>query len=141
MRAFAGLFVDGVAFDEEGLTEVREVEVVIEFGGGPDLACFDAAVIGRRMLDEVGLLAILEVQGDISLKGGLVAFDGEVVMGGPLDHQILGELALGQQGVGADVLVCDVDGVEQRNGGGDFVGLFDVFGITVYRQGANFFWV
>jgi hypothetical protein len=38
-------------------------------------------------------------------------------------------------------LSSDVDGVEQRNGGGDFVGLFDGFGITVYRQGANFFWV
>jgi hypothetical protein len=50
-------------------------------------------------------------------------------------------LTLGQQGVGADVLVFDVNGVEQRNSGSDFVGLLDGFGITVYRQGANFFWV
>src|SRR5215472_14706408 len=35
-------------------------------------------------------------------------------MGGPLDHQVLGQLTLGQQGVGADVLVFDVNGVEQR---------------------------
>jgi hypothetical protein len=62
-------------------------------------------------------------------------------MGGTLDHQVLGQLTLGQQRVGADVLVFDVDGVEQRNSGSDLVGLFDGFGITVYRQGANFFWV
>ena len=141
VRAFAGLFVDGVAFDDKGLTEVRKVEIAIEFGGGPDLAGFDAAVIGRRVLDEGGLLAILEVQSDVAFEGGLVTLDGEVVMGGTLGHQVLGQLALGQQGVGADVLVFDVDGIEQRNGGSDFVGLFDGFGITVYRQGANFFWV
>jgi hypothetical protein len=62
-------------------------------------------------------------------------------MGGAFDHQILGQFTLGQQGVGADVLVFEVDGIEQRNGGGDFVGLFDGFDITLYRQGANFFWV
>jgi hypothetical protein len=62
-------------------------------------------------------------------------------MGGALDHQVLGQLALGQQGVGGDLLVFDLDGVEQRDGGSDFVGLFDRFGIAVYRQGADFFWV
>ena len=62
-------------------------------------------------------------------------------MGGTLDHQVLSELALGQQGVGGNVLPFDVDGVEQRDGGIDFVGAFDCFGIAFYRQGAHFFWV
>jgi hypothetical protein len=61
-------------------------------------------------------------------------------MGLPLHRQIMGELALGQQGIGGDVLVFDIEGVEQRDGGLDFIGLLGVF-ITLYRQGANFFWV
>jgi hypothetical protein len=86
------------------------------------------------------LLAILEVQRDVLFEGWLVGFDREVVIGAALD-QVSGQLALGQQGVGGDLLVFDVDRVEQRNGGSDFVGLFDRFGIAVYRQGADFFWV
>ena len=31
---------------------MREVEIVVEFGGGPDLTSFDAAVIGRVVFDE-----------------------------------------------------------------------------------------
>ena len=89
-------------------------------------------------LDKVGLLAIFEVQGDVLFEGRLVSFDREVVMGTTLD-QVLGQPALGQQRVGGDLLVFEVDGVEQRNGGRDFVGLFDRFGIAVYRQGADFF--
>ena len=73
-------------------------------------------------------------------EGRLVSLDDEVVMGVALD-QVSGQLALGQQRVGGDFLVFDIDRVEQRNGGGDFVGLFDRFGIAVYRQGADFFWV
>jgi hypothetical protein len=60
---------------------------------------------------------------------------------GAAPDQVSGQLALGQQRVGGDVLVFDVDRVEQRNSGSDFVGLFDRFGVTVYRQGADFFWV
>jgi hypothetical protein len=40
---------------------VWKVEVVVEFGGGPDLAGFDASVIGGRVLHEMRLAAILEV--------------------------------------------------------------------------------
>ncbi len=140
MGALSGRLFDGFAFDDEGLSDVREVEVGVEFGGCPDAPGFDAAVIRRGDLNKVGLLAILEVQGDVSFEGGLVGFDREEVMGATLD-QVSRQLALGQQRVGGDVLVFDVDRVEQRNGGGDFVGLFDRFDITVYRQGADFFWV
>jgi hypothetical protein len=82
----------------------------------------------------------LEVQGDVLFEGGLVSFNREEVMGATLD-QVSRQLALGQQRVGGDLFVFDVDGVEQRNGGSDLVGLFDRFGIAVYRQGADFFWV
>lgn len=140
MGSFAGRFFDGFTFDDEGLTDMREVEVGVEFGGCPDLTGFDATVIRRGELDEVGLLTIFEVQGDILYEGRLISFDSEVIIGAAPD-QVLGQLALGQQGVGGDLLVFDVDGVEQRDGGSDFVGLFDRFGIAVYRQGADSFWV
>jgi len=100
--AFAGFLIDGLAFDDEGLTDMREVEVAVEFGGCPDAPGFDPAVVRRGELDEVGLLAIFEVQGDVLFEGGLVGFDGEVVMGAALD-QVSGQLALGQQRVGGDL--------------------------------------
>jgi hypothetical protein len=61
-------------------------------------------------------------------------------VGVSLQHQIVGERALGQQGIGGDVFVVDIDGVEQRDGGLDFIGLLGLF-IARYRQGADFFWV
>ena len=140
MGAFAGFLIDGLAFDDEGLTDMREVEVAVEFGGCPDLAGFDAAVVRRGELDEVGLLAIFEVQGDVLFEGRLISLNREVIIGAAPD-QVSGQRALGQQGVGGNLLVFEVDRVEQRNGGSDLVGLFDRFGIAVYRQGADFFWV
>ncbi len=141
MGALAGLLIDGFAFNDEGLSDVREVEVGVEFGGGPDLAGFDAAVVGWSVLDEVRLLAILEEQGDVFFEGRLVSLDGEGVVGGAFGDQVIGQLALGEQSVGGDVLVFDLDGLEQRDGGCDLVGLFGRFGIAGYRQGADFFWV
>jgi len=138
--ALAGFLIDGFAFDDEGLSDMREVEVGVELGGCPDLTGFDAAVVRRGALDEVGLLAIFEMQGDVLFEGGLIGFDREEVMGAAPD-QVSRQLALGQQRVGGDLLVFDVDGVEQRDDHADLVGLLDRFGIAVYRQGANFFWV
>ena len=71
---------------------------------------------------------------------GLVAFDGEVVMRLPVLDQIGGELALGQQRIGGDLLALDIDGIQQRDGHLDLVGAFDLV-IAVYRQGTDFFWV
>ena len=73
MGAFAGFLIDGFAFDDEGLSDMREVEVGIEFGGCPDAAGFDATVVRRGELNKVGLLAILEVQGDVLFEGRLVS--------------------------------------------------------------------
>jgi hypothetical protein len=53
----------------------------------------------------------------------LIAFDGEVVMGLTILDQVVGELALGQQGIGSDIFALDFDGIEQRDGHLDLVGL------------------
>ena len=41
--------------------------------------------------------------------------------------QIRGQLALGEQGIGGDVLAGNLDGVEQGDGHFDFVRAFDLF--------------
>ena len=56
-RTLAGGFLDDVAFDDEGLADARKVEVVVETGGGPDRALFDAPMRQGERLAEVGLCA------------------------------------------------------------------------------------
>jgi hypothetical protein len=46
-RTLAGGFRDDFTFDDEGLADARKVEVVVETGGGPDRALFDAAMRPR----------------------------------------------------------------------------------------------
>ncbi len=94
----------------------------------------------RRPHEVVWFLPIPEIQGDVLEQMGLVAFDGEVVVRLSVLNQVVGELALCQQRVGRDFLALDVDGVQQRDGGFDFVGAFELL-IAVYRQGTDFFWV
>ena len=45
-------------------------------------------------------------------KTGLVVFDGEVVMSFTLPDQIVGELALGQQGIGGHIFALNIDGIQ-----------------------------
>ena len=97
-------------------------------------------MIGRRLLDEMRLAPILEVELQVFEKSGLVAFDGEIVMRLALLDQILGEFTLGEQGIGGDVLARNIDGLQQRDGRLNLVGAFD-FVPTFYGQGAHFFWV
>ena len=56
-----GFFICGLALDDKSLSDVRKVQIVVEFGGGPDFADFDAAVIRRVAEDKVRLLAVLKV--------------------------------------------------------------------------------
>ena len=63
------------------------------------------------------------MEGDVLEQGGLVAFAGEVVMGLSVLNQVGGELALGQPRIGGDVLALDLDGIQQRGGHLNLVGL------------------
>jgi hypothetical protein len=70
----------------------------------------------------------------------LIGLDGEVVVRATRLNQIPGQFALGEQGIGRDGFVLDVEGLEQWDGDVDFVGLF--FLVTAfYREGPHFFWV
>ena len=70
----------------------------------------------------------------------MIGFDGEVIVRAALLNQIPGQFALGEQGIGRDGFALDVEGLQQRDSGFDFVGLF-FLAATFYRQGAHFFWV
>jgi len=60
---------------------MREVEVGVEFSSGPDLTGFDTAVIGWVPHDEERLSSVCEEHDEIVKEGGLIGFDGEVVVG------------------------------------------------------------
>jgi hypothetical protein len=136
----AGLLVRRVSFDDERLGDVGKVDVVVEFGGDPDLADLDPAMIGGVTGDEIWLLPVLKIEHDVGKEPRVVAFDGEMIVRLAFVDEVVGELALGQKGIAADVLALDVEGIEQGGGHLDFVGAFDFIG-TGYGQGTDFFWV
>ena len=53
--------------------------------------------------------------------------------------QITGDHALGQQSIAGNFLVLNIDGIEEWNGGFDFVGSFEA--LVLLGQEAYFFWV
>ncbi len=110
---------------------MREVEVVVERGGGPDLSNLDAPM---RAIDSdpLGFLALLEIEGEVFEQPALVAFDGEVVVRLPVLDQVTGKRALRQERIRADVFALDIDGVQKRDGHLDLIGLFDRF-VARYR--------
>ena len=77
------------------MSDVRKVQIAVEFGCGPDCADFDPTVIGRVAMDKIWVLTVFKIQRDILKKSGLVVFDAEVVMSFTVSDQIVGDLALG----------------------------------------------
>jgi len=69
----------------------------------------------------------------------LVAFYREVVGSVSLFDQIGGNLFLGQQGIGGNGFPFNIDGIEQGDGGLDFVGALERF--IVCFENTYFFWV
>ena len=78
-EGLAGLFMCGLSLDHESLSQMGEVEIVVELGCGPYFTNFDPAVIGRVALNEMGIFRVFKMDGDIFEKSGLVILDGEVV--------------------------------------------------------------
>ena len=101
-----------------------------------------------RVLDEIGFAARLEQQSDIAFHRRLVALDAEIIVRLPLLDQIGGDFALGQHGVGGEVLACDVATFKHRNRHADLECAFNscaigalLFLAARYRQCTHFFWV
>lgn len=120
------------AADEEGLTDAGEVEVVVECGGGPDLALLPAPVPGGQLaldglagvFDEVGgaLCVVVEPQPEVCEEGFLVVLGDERVVG-VLVAQVRDDFGLGEEGIGGDGLAGEVaELAEQRERDPDLVG-------------------
>lgn len=68
-------FSDRFTLDQKDLSYMREVEVVIERCAAPNAPRLDAAMIGRRDLDEIRRAALLKQQGNIAFQRRLNALD------------------------------------------------------------------
>jgi hypothetical protein len=90
------------------------------------------------MHHKVRLSSVLEEELDILVKPSLILLDGEVVVGLAPD-EVLGDLPLGEKGIGGDVLALDVDGVKEGDRGFDLVGPLDL--LIGYPDAPYFFWV
>jgi len=136
----AGLFFCELPLNYKGLLHMREVQVPVEFVSDPYFSNLDSAMVRRIFPLEIRLLAILEIQFEITEKGGLIFLHDKVVMGVALLDQIVGKITLGQQGIGGYILVLYINCFKQRNGGFDFICAFE-FITAIYRKTTYFFWV
>ncbi len=58
---FTGLFICGLPLDDESLSDVRKVQIAVEFGCSPDFADFDPAVIRRVAMDKIRILPVFKI--------------------------------------------------------------------------------
>lgn len=58
---FTAFFICCLPLDEKSLSDVRKVQIAVEFGCGPDFADFDPAVIRRVAMDKIRVLAVFKV--------------------------------------------------------------------------------
>ena len=108
---FAAFFICGFSLDDKSLSNMGKVEIGVEFGCGPDFTDFDSAVVRRIALYIIRLLPVFKEQGDVLKKSGLVVFDGKMEMSVAFNY-IVGDLTLGQQGIGGNFFAADIDGRE-----------------------------
>lgn len=117
----AGFLFDAFAFDQEYLTHMGEIHLLVQSAAAPDAARFDAPMLSGADLGEIGIAAIAKQQCDVALQRRLVAFDAEEVVRLAFD-QVRGELALGVQGIGGDVAPGHIDCLQQWDRHADLVG-------------------
>ena len=87
-----------------------------------------------------GGAAAFEVALEVGEQRRPIAFDGEVIVSETAADE-LGDRALGQERIGGDVLILQVEPLEQGDRGFDLVALFDGVRIARYGQSGDFFWV
>lgn len=137
-RFLAALFVYGVPFNHEGLSDVGKIEIPVQCGRCPDLPFLDPPVVRGVVEDKVRFSSLVEEKLDILVEPSLVLLDGEVVVG-PAPDDVLGDLPLGEKGIRGDILALDVDGGKEGDRALDLVGPFDF--LISYPETAYFFWV
>ncbi|MFH1148575.1 MAG: hypothetical protein V1736_12830 [Pseudomonadota bacterium] len=71
--SFAAFFLHGMSFDDERLSDVGKIEVVVEFGCDPDLSGFDSPMVRRVISNEIRFLPVLKVQLNVLEDSGIAA--------------------------------------------------------------------
>lgn len=61
-------------------------------------------------------------------------------MGLPFEDDVMGDVTLSQEGIGAQIFIFEGEGIEQRDNGFDFVGLLEFVAVRG-GEGSHFFWV
>ena len=129
------------------MADAGEGEVVVERGGGPDLALLPASVLSGQLapdglagvLGKVGgaLRVVVEPQSEVCEEDFLVVLGDERVVG-LMVAQERGDRGLGEQGIGGDGFAGEVaEFAEQRERDSDLVGA--LLGAAVAGQD-GFFW-
>jgi hypothetical protein len=56
-----GFFICGLPLDDKSLSDMREVQITVEFGCGPDFTDFDPTVIRRVTMNKIGGLSVFKI--------------------------------------------------------------------------------
>jgi hypothetical protein len=136
----AGFFVEPLPFDDKCLTDMGKVQVGVEFGGGPDFPRFNPAMIRRVNGHILGFLTIGKKHLQIVKEYRLIAFGREMIVSLPGADQVFSEPTLGQERVGGDCFVLNINSIQERDGRSDLVRAL-CFVITSRGQSSYFFWV
>ena len=108
----AAFFIRCLPLDEERLADMREFQIVVEFGCSPYFADFDPTVIRGIELGKIGIFPVFKVECDILKKCGLIVFDSEVVMSVTFFNQIVGDVSLGQEGICGNFFTLNINGIK-----------------------------
>lgn len=126
-RGFASLFICAMAFNDESLPNLGEVQIVIEFGDSPYLADFDAPMLGRYIIGAVWLLTFVKEELEASEERELICLYCQVMVSLTLSHQIIGECAVSLKGIPGDDFAFDIDGIKEQDRQFDVVSAFGFF--------------
>jgi hypothetical protein len=58
---FTVFFIYGLPLDEKSLSDVRKVQIAVEFGCGPNFADFDPAMVRRFEMEKIGVLPVFKI--------------------------------------------------------------------------------
>ena len=58
---FTAFFICGLPLDEKSLSDVRKVQIAVEFGCGPDFTDFDPAMIRWVTMEKIGGLPVFKI--------------------------------------------------------------------------------
>jgi hypothetical protein len=123
------------------LSDVREIQISVQFCRRPDFARFYTTMFAAGNIDVLGFrVDIAKKKFNVGPEGGLVVFRDQKIMGLSLSNYIIGKIYLSMQSIGRYVLAFYIETRQQGNGDLDLVGLLLLVGIFADRQSTYFFW-